>query len=207
MIETQAVIGIAALAGVGGFLLGVALWMVGRLASPPSRVTTQTHWTATARATPNTRAVQDHTDSVKTAQPDAGLPVARAGEKLRATAGPSRLWPQAARISSPITARRIIRPIDRPYWEIKGWRADGNELRGWYQVKEGRAQGLIRQYQSRRPEFFIIKPPRALKNHSHWACFGSRGSDRYAIHFSPAPPNPDAGIREVEKVLAEALSA
>ena len=103
------------------------------------------------------------------------------------------------------TSRLSVHPIDRPYWELKHWRANGNRLRGFYRTPHGSIEGYIKHYKSSRPEFFIVNPPQQLRRHKHWICFHNVGSNRYSIHFSPAPSSADAGILEVEKVLAEAF--
>lgn len=103
-------------------------------------------------------------------------------------------------------ARVAIHPVDRPYWRYKHWKVRGNQLDGFYRTPLGSFEGHIKQFRSHRPEFFIVNPPRQLKSHAHWACFHSRGPNRYWIHFGSAPASPDAGILEVERVLAEALA-
>ena len=99
----------------------------------------------------------------------------------------------------------VVRPKHRPYWQLKDWKVQGTQLVGQYQTPQGSVQGYIKQYRAPRPRFFIANPPAELHGHPHWICFHSIGSNHFSIHFSPAPKNPDDGIRAVEKVLAEAL--
>ena len=101
---------------------------------------------------------------------------------------------------------RTVRPVQRPYWELQHWRFNGSALVGFYRTPFGSYAGRIENARSRNPSFYIFNPPGALRGHPHWICFHHKGNGRYWIHFSPAPPTPDAGILEVEKVLAEALS-
>lgn len=109
-------------------------------------------------------------------------------------------------VRPPQASRIFVRPIDRPYWELKHWHFKGNDLVGFYRTPYGSYEGYIKHPNCLRPEFYIVDPPVELRAHPHWICFHHIGGNRYSIHFSPPPPNPDAGIVEVEKVLAEALS-
>lgn len=102
-------------------------------------------------------------------------------------------------------ARAVITPKFRPYWELMHWAVQGDQLVGRYQTPDGSAGGYIKQFRHPRPQFYIVDPPMQLRSHPHWPCFHSIGANQFGIHFNPAPPNPDAGILEVEKVLAEAL--
>lgn len=114
------------------------------------------------------------------------------------------------RVARPATAQQegpiIIRPVRRPYWEQRHWQPRGNRLRGFYQTPHGSFQGYVDNWRSRNPVFYIIKPPPQLRHHPHWACFRKRGANLFWIHFAEQPPDPDAGILEMEKVLAEALA-
>jgi len=118
-----------------------------------------------------------------------------------------RTGPRAVQTATPQEEDRIvIRPIKRPYWEQKGWKPNGDRLIGFYETPMGLFQGYIEDWRSRRPQFYIIKPPRELRYHNHWACFREKGNNLFWVHFGETPTNPDAGILEIEKVLAEALS-
>ena len=104
------------------------------------------------------------------------------------------------------SSRITLVPIVRPYWDLNHWKLKGDRLVGFYRTRYGSYEGYINHPKSSRPEFYIAGPPAALRDHRHWICFRSIGGNRYAIHFVPAPPHPDAGILEVERVLFEALS-
>jgi len=137
--------------------------------------------------------------------PDSTIAGVRDVERMLAEAGRDR--PQTIR---PVVRPRqripaVVRPKHRPYWQLKDWKVQGTQLVGQYQTPQGSAQGYIKQYRAPRPRFFIMNPPRELRRHPHWICFHRIGGNRFSIHFSPAPKNPDDGIRAVEKVLAEAL--
>jgi hypothetical protein len=102
-------------------------------------------------------------------------------------------------------ARTVVRPKNRLYWQLRDWEVDGNRLVGNYQTRFGSFAGYIEQRRSPQPEFFIVNPPEQLMKHPHWICFSHIGGNTFSIHFDPRPTNPSGGIREVEKVLAEAL--
>ena len=99
----------------------------------------------------------------------------------------------------------VVGPTGRPYWQLRGWHVENGQLAGFYRTPYGSFAGYIRDWDTNRPEFYIIRPPEALRHHPHWMCFRHRGGGRYFIHFDPPPPNPDAGILSVEEVLTEAL--
>jgi hypothetical protein len=108
--------------------------------------------------------------------------------------------------AEPPSARITLVPIVRQYWDLNYWKLGGDRLTGFYRTRYGSYEGYIIHPKSSRPEFYIVKPPEELRHHRHWVCFHHIGGGRYSIHFSPAPSFPDAGILEVERVLAEALS-
>jgi hypothetical protein len=100
----------------------------------------------------------------------------------------------------------VLRPINRPYWDLQHWLRQGDRLVGFYRTPQGSYGGYILHPDLPRPEFFIVRPPKELEQHRHWICFRPIGNETYSVHFNPAPQNPDAGILEVEKVLTEALT-
>ena len=101
--------------------------------------------------------------------------------------------------------RVVVEPVYRAYWQMKDWKVEGNRLVGRYQVGQRSFEGYITGYKTRRPQFFIVRPPKELRNHPHSACFMWRGNGRFFVHFGTKPTNPDGGICEIEKVLDEAL--
>ena len=94
---------------------------------------------------------------------------------------------------------------EEPYWRLQHWRIEGSRLAGYYRTKYGSFAGHIEAYDTDSPRFYITEPPPELRAHPHWCCFQRRERGRYWIHFGPAPTDPDTGILEVEKVLAESL--
>jgi hypothetical protein len=89
-------------------------------------------------------------------------------------------------------------------WKDKsgGW-FGSSQLEGYYRTKFGSFKGQIK------PDslaFYIFKPPKELKNHSHWACFSHRGGGKYSIHFSVRPNDIDSGILMVERILHESFT-
>jgi hypothetical protein len=111
-----------------------------------------------------------------------------------------------------VFTRRAIRVqrSARPYFEEQGWERHAagwlstkTVLRGFYRTPHGSFEGEIALGSSL--NFYIIHPPQALKNHSHWICYHYRGGDRYWIHFSQRPKDVDSGIMSVERMLCEAF--
>ena len=93
-----------------------------------------------------------------------------------------------------------------PYWLEMGWKPEGNRLVGYYRTQRGSYEGYISDWQTQQPLFFIISPPSQLKSHLHVFCFRPRGGGLYWVHFNPPHSNVDAGIIEIETVLAQALA-
>ena len=137
--------------------------------------------------------------------PTSTLAGVRAVEQMLAEAEKARPQSERILVRPVLIARGVVRPKNRLYWQLKDWTVQGDLLVGKYQTQYGSAEGYIEQHRSTRPHFFIMNPPEQLKKHSHWRCFSHIGGNHYSIHFYPAPANTSGGIREVEKVLAEAL--
>jgi hypothetical protein len=109
-------------------------------------------------------------------------------------------------VVSPVERSNIVvQPEYRPYWEMQDWKASGDRLTGEYRTPLGSSVGYIKHYKSREPLFYIVNPPKQLSRHRHHACFRDRGKGHVWVHFGTKPTNPDSGIREIEKILAEAL--
>lgn len=89
-------------------------------------------------------------------------------------------------------------------WEERKWRPSGNTLHGYYRTRRGAFKGRIEKYNSSSPQFYIIKPPRALLSGPHGGCFIERGSDQFWVHFNKKPKHLDAGILHLERMLLEA---
>lgn len=98
-----------------------------------------------------------------------------------------------------------VEPKYRPYWQMQDWTPDGDRLIGEYKTPLGSFVGYVNNFRSQRPQFFIVNPPKQLSRHSHHACFQKKGNGHTWIHFGIKPTDPDSGIREIEKVLTEAL--
>jgi len=109
------------------------------------------------------------------------------------------------RIQPPITVSRSR----KSYAQEQGWLDKGGgwfgspHLVGYYRTKFGSFKGEIIPASL---SFYIFKPPKELKNHSHWACFSHRGGSKYSIHFAYLPRDIDSGIMQVERILHEAFS-
>ena len=213
MIEEGAVKGIAILAGMAGLLIGALLERVGRRkAVPPRRRRVPFDPPQQAK---NQASIERTTVVVPTPNQLAPLgPALQRQESQHVSqatlkrAGVIHVGASSVITRRPTTGRAatLIRPINRPYWQLRHWERKGDRLTGFYRTPGGTYEGYILHPNAPRPEFFIKNPPAALKRHHHWICFHAVSKDSYSIHFSPAPPNPDAGILAVEKVLSEALT-
>ncbi|MCC6678638.1 MAG: hypothetical protein IT436_16005 [Phycisphaerales bacterium] len=100
---------------------------------------------------------------------------------------------------------RIIRRHSQPLWEERGWRQEGQRLAGWYRTRYGSYAGDINDAFGREPEYYIIKPPKALLNGPHGACFWQKGRHRYFVHWSQRPDSVNTGILRIEHALQEAM--
>jgi len=209
---------IVVIAVILGLAAPLALYLVGRSkASPPDRASGNPPYRFTYQSP--VRIGEASPPTVAVAQSPAVRVVSNVPQRTLSRTGASGPQPQASTVmtawppqTSTVSARVgirtpiVLRPIDRPYWELRHWQLVGDRLVGFYRTPYGSFEGYILHPQRPRPEFYIIHPPEELKEHRHWICFHSIGGDSYSIHFSPAPENPDAGILEVEKVLGEALT-
>ena len=219
MIDNGASTGIGIVAGLGSLLAVLALCMVGRrVASPPQRARRRQAQQQPRDPNPSQDGYQNR-PLVKWAQRPTAQPVS-VGAQLHQTggavAGPvarvattvREMAPAAVAIARPVVRRTpvVIHPVDRPYWDLRHWYRVGDRLTGFYRTRGGSYEGYILDSQAPRPQFFIVHPPQELHKHPHAICFRPVGRGTFAIHFNPAPRNPDAGILEVEKVLGEALS-
>jgi hypothetical protein len=106
----------------------------------------------------------------------------------------------------PGTNERLVESTVQYHWQHRYWQPQGDRLVGFYRTEFGSYEGYILNWRSRRREFFIIGPPRELSSHMHASCFFPRGNDLFFVHFGRTPSSVDAGILEVEMVLAEALT-
>jgi hypothetical protein len=112
-----------------------------------------------------------------------------------------RLW-QAARGQAPPV--RVDRQ-QRPYWQERGWRWEGNRYLGNYQTMYGAYMGMIEQHGRNHFAFYIFDPPEVLRHHHHWVCFQHRGDNRYQVHMGTMPDDVSSGILTIERLITEAF--
>ena len=219
MIGREVAAGIAIFSGIGVLAAALALYRVGRpSASPPwigREIVTDT---AVAHVVARNDITSQPIAAVAQAATVRPLIVPRPVSPVRIE--PRRPSPRAAgagRVvviqpatgsSTPTRRPILLRPIDRPYWDLTHWREVGDRLTGFYRTPLESIEGYVLHAKSERPEFYIVQPPAALQKHKHAICFRDTGqkTNTYSIHFSPAPRDPDTGILAVEKVLGEALA-
>jgi len=219
VIGREVVVGIAIFSGIGVLAAALALYRVGRpSASPPwigresvtdtpvahvvarSDITSQPIAAVAQAATVRPLIVPRLVSPVRIEPRRPSPPVADVGRVV--------VTEPATGSSTPTKRPILLRPIDRPYWDLTHWREAGDRLTGFYRTPSGSIEGYVLHAKGGRPEFFVVQPPPALRKHNHWPCFHATGlnTNTYSVHLSPAPNDPDTGILAVEKVLGEALA-
>lgn len=121
----------------------------------------------------------------------------------------SRTTSTSARTSATARGRQRSREGIRcthEFYEERGWRRHGSELRGFYRTRHGSFEGRIQDPFSSSPKFTIISPPSAVVNGSHGPCFRERRKDVFTVHFSPKPRDVNTGIMRIEHCITESLS-
>ena len=93
-----------------------------------------------------------------------------------------------------------------PYWKENGWRKLNGAYKGYYLTDYGTWRGIIDESFSNSYVFYIVNPPRALKESEHWDCFVNKGNGTYSIHFSQKPEDMSSGILTVEKLIIESFN-
>ena len=109
-------------------------------------------------------------------------------------------------INEPDDSVVLVEHVTESYWEETGWHPEGRRLIGYYRTPFGSFEGYIERWRTGEPKFYIVRPPRELRDCEHWVCFRARGSGHYWVHFGQKPRTPDTGIVEIERILTEALS-
>ena len=110
-----------------------------------------------------------------------------------------------SRALRPHTPSQSVARRQIPYWQDRGWKHEGNIFSGSYQTPYGAFQGWIEERGGNTFNFFIYSPPQEMKQHSHWSCFQSRGSDWYLVHMSRRPTDVSSGILTIERLLMDAF--
>ena len=101
--------------------------------------------------------------------------------------------------------RTLILPDGSPEWKLRGWMQDGNDCKGFYKTKYGLFKGEARREHNGELKFYIIDPPKELRNHPHWICFNHIWGARFSVHFSPQITDLDSGIMRIEAVINESF--
>lgn len=102
-----------------------------------------------------------------------------------------------------------VRLEPKPYWQQMGWIQRGNEYCGEYQPLGRRFSGRIVYLYANRWDFFvrITKPWPEFENHIKAPCFVLIDTNGWRqVHWRVYPASLDAGIQDIEKTLAEALT-
>jgi hypothetical protein len=104
-------------------------------------------------------------------------------------------------------APEIIKRIERPYWQERGWVREGNHYSGSYQIRYGSFIGFVEVSASNVFEFYLLNPPQELQRHSHWTCFQHRGDNWYHVHMGRKPKDLSSGILTIERLITEAFES
>src|SRR5947209_7555499 len=88
----------------------------------------------------------------------------------------------------------IVKRIEKPYWQERGWSRRGNCYTGTYQTGYGSYYGRIEHRGGEMIDFFICQPPDVLKQSSHWRCFRERSQGWYLVHMGTKPGDVSSGI-------------
>ena len=99
--------------------------------------------------------------------------------------------------------------IEPPYWRLQGWQrvvfGYSPGYRGYYRTPYGSYSGEIRGEDGEGLYYFILNPPKQLRDHRHWVCFTYQGRGRYHVHFTKKPKDIDSGIVEMERLIRESF--
>ena len=90
------------------------------------------------------------------------------------------------------------------YWRERGWQKEGGTYRGIFQTRFGKWPGYATISPSGRVEIFIQRPPPALKQHPHWACFRQLKGGWFFVHPISEIPDLSAAILSIEKTINQA---
>ena len=94
---------------------------------------------------------------------------------------------------------------EAPYLIEKGWRKFKDSYMGYFETDYGAWGGIIDESYFNNYVFYIVNPPKALKESSHWDCFRNKGNGTYSIHFSKKPEDMSSGILTIEKLITESF--
>jgi hypothetical protein len=107
------------------------------------------------------------------------------------------------------SSRRRLVEIRRntiPFYEERGWRLDGDVLKGHYRTKKRSVAGAIENPFTKGSKYYIVNPPKQLLQGPHGACFTKMRDNEYSVHFSTRPKDVNTGIRTIEHLILEVLS-
>ena len=115
----------------------------------------------------------------------------------------------ALAISSPNAHKYNPTTQNKPYWQAMGWRSDGELYLGSYQPLGYSFPGRI--VRSDGTWVFLVWLQDlwpGLQAHPHWGCYRRQSANDkwYRVHWNIRPTSIDAGMLDIERTLAEALS-
>lgn len=97
----------------------------------------------------------------------------------------------------------------RPYWQQMGWKREGDLYRGSYQPLGYSFPGRIERSDGTWVFYVWLQDVwPGLTHHVHWGCYRKQSEkDKwFRVHWKVRPTSVDAGILDIERILAEALS-
>ena len=132
-----------------------------------------------------------------------GTPVAT---PIRVSRGKRTARSRTCRVAPSVKQRISVKRNTRQLYQERGWRRRGDSLHGYYRTARGAFKGRIDNPLSKKPKFFIIKPPQEVLDGDHGPCFVDRGGNTFVIHFYPRPKDVNTGIIRVEHCILESFS-
>ena len=98
---------------------------------------------------------------------------------------------------------QVVRRLQIPYWQDRGWVRSGNTYTGSYQTPSAAFSGHATERGSGNFEFFLHEPSIEIRSHSHWVCFQARGNGWYLVHMGKQPRDISSGILTIERLIVE----
>ena len=99
----------------------------------------------------------------------------------------------------------FIERDNSPEWKFRGWVKYGSVYKGYYRTMYGVFKGEAHEKLSGGYKFYIIDPPKELKNNSHWVCFHYENEDKFSVHFNRDVYDLDTGILRIEPLINESF--
>ena len=104
-------------------------------------------------------------------------------------------------------SQHTVRLTPQPYWQEMGWQRNEDGYIGHFRTFGRTFPGRIVRAYGDTWDFFvhIPEPWPELRAHHKWGCYQLQGEDGWRkLHWNTRPTSIDAGIQDIENVLAQA---